>query len=262
MSVRVSVVIPVFDRRESVRAAIASARRQTVPPVEIIVVDDASTDGTAEELAQFERDVRVIRLTERKGAAHARNVGIAAAIGSHVAFLDSDDLYLPDKLETQLNLMARDAADFATCAYTTSTGGRRMTRPASSARLHRINCRGGTSGLIAATDLLRACPFDAGMRAVQDWELYLRLERQARGVHVVRPLYLYNTANPDRISRQKRRRFIGHMQLYRRHILGADTATWRDHLAHRIVQAMLVSDLKGRRFCWLATRVAYRVVTL
>lgn len=97
----VSAVIPTRNRLDLVRRAIASVRSQTYPNVEIVVVDDGSTDGTAEMLANVP-DVRLVRLSQGVGGAGARNRGIEAASGDLIAFLDSDDEWLPDKLTQQV----------------------------------------------------------------------------------------------------------------------------------------------------------------
>jgi len=107
----VSVVIPVFNGAPFVAKAVASVRAQTVKDVEIIVVDDGSTDGTQgilEELARTQ-GIRWFQ-QDHGGPARSRNRGLAAAKGEHVALLDCDDVWLPDKLEAQLALM-RDRRD-------------------------------------------------------------------------------------------------------------------------------------------------------
>ncbi|MCD6385261.1 glycosyltransferase family 2 protein, partial [Candidatus Sumerlaeota bacterium] len=100
---RVSVIIPVFNRKEMVKEAISSVLNQTFRDFELIVVDDGSTDGTAEVVKSF-NEVRYIR-QEHKGPASARNTGIMNAEGELIAFLDSDDLWLPEKLEKQVSYL-------------------------------------------------------------------------------------------------------------------------------------------------------------
>ena len=98
---RVSVVIPTYQRKALVAEAIESALAQPWPDLEVVVVDDGSTDGTVEALtARFGADprVRVLR-KENGGTASARNAGLEAATGTYVALLDSDDLFLPGHLE-------------------------------------------------------------------------------------------------------------------------------------------------------------------
>lgn len=101
----ISVVIPTYNNARFLPDALTSALRQTVPPDEIIVIDDGSTDNTREVLYPFSDRIRYIR-TENKGVAHARNLGIRASHRDAIAFLDSDDLWLPTKLESQLQYLA------------------------------------------------------------------------------------------------------------------------------------------------------------
>jgi len=101
MSDRVSVIIPTYNRSRLVGAAIDSALAQTHPAVEVIVVDDGSTDDTAERLAAYGARIRVIR-QPNAGVCAARNAGMALADGAFIAFLDSDDEWLPWKLAAQI----------------------------------------------------------------------------------------------------------------------------------------------------------------
>lgn len=99
----VSVVIPVFRRPATVQEAIRSALAQTHPVLEIIVVDDASGDGTADAVrAIADPRVKLITLVENQGQSAATNIGIDAAGGDLVALLDSDDIWLPEKLACQI----------------------------------------------------------------------------------------------------------------------------------------------------------------
>lgn len=102
---KVSVVIPVRNRPELIREAVESALTQVDVSVEVIVVDDASTDSTPSVLASFGDRIRILTLRTRAGRSGARNAGISEARGSTLAFLDSDDRWSPDKLSRQLALM-------------------------------------------------------------------------------------------------------------------------------------------------------------
>src|SRR5438034_9298591 len=103
----VSVIIPTYNYARYLAAAIESALAQTYAPLEIIVVDDGSTDDTLRILGAYGNRLRVLRQANQ-GAGAARNAGIAAARGEYVAFLDSDDLWHPRKLELQLARFASD----------------------------------------------------------------------------------------------------------------------------------------------------------
>jgi glycosyltransferase involved in cell wall biosynthesis len=101
-------VIPTWNRARLVRDAIRSALVQREGEVEVIVVDDVSTDATAELLErEFGDRIRVLRLDHRRGPGGARNAGVRLARGEFVAFLDSDDVWLPGKLAAELEVFAR-----------------------------------------------------------------------------------------------------------------------------------------------------------
>src|SRR6267378_1967346 len=105
----VSVIIPTYNRASLIGAAIQSVLDQTFKSVEIVVVDDGSTDETQRALEPYAGKI-VSLVTENNGPAHARNVGMRAASGKYIAFLDSDDLYLPYKLELEVDFLERNPA--------------------------------------------------------------------------------------------------------------------------------------------------------
>lgn len=104
---QVSVVIPSYNRPDGTRAAVRSALSQTAPPGEIVIVDDGSQPPLSiADFGQTTVPIRLVRHEQNRGAAAARQTGIEAARGDYVAFLDSDDLWLPLKLEQQLPLLS------------------------------------------------------------------------------------------------------------------------------------------------------------
>lgn len=104
---KVSVIIPTYNRAKYVKEAIDSVLAQTFQDFEIIVVDDGSIDGTGELLKNYNGKIRYIYQTN-KGLPAARNTGIRAAKGEYIAFLDSDDIWLPDKLDIQLKILEKN----------------------------------------------------------------------------------------------------------------------------------------------------------
>jgi glycosyltransferase involved in cell wall biosynthesis len=106
MSPRISVIIPTFNRAHLVRQAIDSVIAQKVPDVEIIVVDDGSTDNTESVVGDYAGRVQYIR-TENGGVAHARNIGTRHASGRFLTFLDSDDRHYPFTLELESRVLER-----------------------------------------------------------------------------------------------------------------------------------------------------------
>ena len=108
---KISVVIPTYNRARFISESIRSALTQTRPPLEIIVVDDGSTDRTREELKPFvdRGEIRCI-FRENTGLGDARNTGIRAAVGDYIAFLDDDDRWLPRHLEQLVSALERHPA--------------------------------------------------------------------------------------------------------------------------------------------------------
>ncbi|MGJ8677698.1 MAG: glycosyltransferase family 2 protein [Akkermansiaceae bacterium] len=101
---RISLVIPTYNRKDKVVRAVQSALAQTYPPYEILVIDDGSSDGTR-ELLENRSDIRYI-YKENGGVSSARNLGIQESAGEWIAFLDSDDTWLPEKLQEQIQCLA------------------------------------------------------------------------------------------------------------------------------------------------------------
>ena len=103
----ISVVIPTYNRNHTLKRAIDSVLRQTYKNFELIVVDDGSTDKTVESLSCYKEKIHLIKLGKNHGVSLARNVGIHASKGEYVCFLDSDDEWLEDKLQRQVNLLSQ-----------------------------------------------------------------------------------------------------------------------------------------------------------
>jgi glycosyltransferase involved in cell wall biosynthesis len=202
----VSVVIPTRNRWPLLRTALASALRQEDTRLEVIVVDDGSTDDTSRELARMDgSEVRVVRHELPLGAARARNAGIAAARSEWVAFLDDDDWWAPRKLRNQLDAAAGGAAFAYSAAVHVDASGSVVYVAESPApgelasRLRGGNVMpAGASNVLVRTDAVRRLGgFDPLLPHFNDWDLWIRLARAERGarcadVHVA---YLQHSAN-------------------------------------------------------------------
>jgi glycosyltransferase involved in cell wall biosynthesis len=111
--------MPAFNASVTIADSIKSVLDQTYANWELLIVDDGSTDSTKAVVSSFlaDRRIRLLNGADRRGPAHARNVGLDAALGDMVAFLDSDDQWLPHKTETQLAFMLRTGAGLSYTAY-------------------------------------------------------------------------------------------------------------------------------------------------
>jgi glycosyltransferase involved in cell wall biosynthesis len=125
----VSVVIPVFDRREVILAAVDSVAAQTFDDHEVIVVDDGSTDGTADVVQAQRPRVQVLRLPENRGPAAARNAGTAAALGDLVMLLDSDDTLVPEALARHVAALDDSPRAVLSCSRLRHEGARKTLLP-------------------------------------------------------------------------------------------------------------------------------------
>lgn len=203
----VSVVIPTRNRPAQTAAAVESALAQTLPPHEIVVVDDAST----EPVGLCYPRVRVLRQAERRGAAAARNRGIDAATGAWVAFLDSDDRWRPDKLERQLAPIDGCTVPTLCCCNLLPLRGRgevgrpHNARPPSGDLSEWILVHGNTpqtSGIVLPTAAARAIRFDENLWRHQDWDFFLRAAAGGLGISYIEdPLVLYDDSPAgDRLS--------------------------------------------------------------
>ena len=100
----ISIIIPTYNREKYIVNAIKSCLKQTYKPKEIIIIDDCSKDNTKKLVKKIkDRRVEYIKLFSHKGACYSRNLGIRKAKGSYISFIDSDDVFLPEKLKKQIN---------------------------------------------------------------------------------------------------------------------------------------------------------------
>jgi glycosyltransferase involved in cell wall biosynthesis len=182
----VSVIIPVFNRVHLIGRAIASVFAQSYQRIEIIVVDDASSDGLTAALAELtDPRLRCIVHPSNRGAAAARNTGIAAATGEFVAFLDSDDVWFPEKLAHQVAAMGVQPPEVVghVCAYECVKAGYRTRciapdwTPDTFRRNQLLGCTSGPGSTLLCRRAIFADvgPFDGELRRLEDWDWLLRL---------------------------------------------------------------------------------------
>jgi glycosyltransferase involved in cell wall biosynthesis len=192
----ISVVIPTYNAASFLPEAIESVRRQTRSVDEIIIVDDGSTDNTEQVVHQLGPDITLIRQSNA-GPAVARNLGIAAAKGKYIAFLDADDQWLPNKIERQMRIMERfpEVALIASDMAETDAAGKIIVpsvldrhgmlnffsglgfNPVPQAVARLVNKNFIPTGTVIAkkTALLEVGAFNASIRYGEDLELWVKL---------------------------------------------------------------------------------------
>jgi glycosyltransferase involved in cell wall biosynthesis len=207
MTPTVTVVIPTYNLASLLPEAVASVRTQQWPNLEIIVVDDGSTDATESVLNSLanDSDLRWFR-QDNAGAAAARNRGIAEARGDWIAFLDADDVWLPGKLTAQFGeLEKRPNAAFSYTDVTLrfATGEESDLACGNADQPLLMQLLGGnlfaTPTVVVRRECLREVGlFDEQLRTGEDWDLWLRLAAHFEHVRVARPLTVIRVADHTR----------------------------------------------------------------
>lgn len=196
MATMVSIIIPTYNRAAVIKRAIDSILKQTYSSYEVLVIDDGSTDETKSVVTGIQdARIRYIGLKENRGVAHARNVGIQEAKYDYIAFLDSDDEWLPDKLELQMQRMemGQDNVGMVYCRMggVLRDGTGRFICPHQSYEKETLegdmfrllllnNVIGMPTVLVHRKCLEQVGGFKETLGCLEDWELILRIARRWR----------------------------------------------------------------------------------
>lgn len=222
---RVSIIIPTYNRAEVISRAVESALDQKYNNIEVIVVDDGSTDQTHEVMAKYEDDIKYTRLDENMGANAARNKGIELATGEYISFLDSDDEYPIDNIQKKVEVL-RDLPDSYGGVFTphrTYKNGRLWRSGEYDGSkvnlddLKRKNVVGGFSCIAVRASVFEDIEFlDETLPSAQDYDFYLRLT-QYYSLKYIEGTYVNRYAGDDRIGFNIYRKRRGHTQLLEKH---------------------------------------------
>ena len=208
----VSVVIPTYNYGRYVGAAVESALAQTYPAVQVIVIDDGSTDDTRERLTAYGKRIRYV-YQENQGLSAARNTGIHLAAGKFVALLDSDDLFHPRKIELQMKLFADRPKLGLVATGLFSNEPPQWTEvgetpvPALDLRLNDVIARSrfAPSSVLARRECFeRVGAFDPTLRSVEDRDMWIRIAAKFGVAKIDLPLTWYRIT-PGSMSRNAER---------------------------------------------------------
>ena len=214
----VSVVIPTFNRAGMVGRAIQSVLKQSYGHIELIVVDDGSNDNTHLVVTSFNDDrVNYIRLRSNMGGAFARNVGIDIASGEFIAFLDSDDEWLPLKLEKQVNFFKNCTVNVGAvyCLYYVRNDSlREFSIEIKSGDLFLEFLRGWcpsiTSAIMFRSEVfIKAGKFDENFVSFQDYDLWIRISKFYKIFAIEEHLVIVNDHMESRVGVDQQIRLKG-----------------------------------------------------
>lgn len=185
---RISVVIPFYNRRDSILASVESVLGQSYENLELIVVDDGSTDGSEKLFENYpDKRLRFLRYGQNRGACYARNYGAEHAAGEYLAFQDSDDVWHREKLERQLQHLRATGADMSFCGMNRiAENGSRFYYPVHPFHPERgleemlAENRAGTQTMLMHRAVWEKLRFDESFRRYQDWDFSIRAAKDFR----------------------------------------------------------------------------------
>jgi glycosyltransferase involved in cell wall biosynthesis len=238
----ISVVIPTHNRASLLKKAIDSVLLQTERDLELIIVDDASTDETSELLNEFVKTdarIKVIKNKVALGGGGARNAGIFASKGKWVAFLDDDDEWFKNKLSLQLEkINLSPSAVACSCDYEHNYPfglKKKFVLPhrITLNELYYANSLGGASMCLCSRNILVSIQgFDTKLKSGQDWDLWVRLRAQGQVVVCNRPLVRYMDHSGFRISNNMRSQYLGSRYFYFKHRDSMDVVLRKFRICH------------------------------
>lgn len=222
----ISVIIPHYNRPDQLKEAVRSVTAQTLPPAEILIVDDCSRPEVKREIESLSSVATIVHNGQNLGLAGSRNAGLAHAKSEWVSFLDDDDLYVPHKLERQVAYL-REHPDCQLVG-----GGLRLVTPDGEdgyrgrTETRRLTLKDGLTGTAAMIQtilaprklLLKMDGFDRRFRYMEDFELGIRLLAAGLNMHyLAEPMFVYHLGGRDQLSRHWIKMLKGHSAAVRKH---------------------------------------------
>ena len=249
MKTLVSVIVPTYNRWPMLGEAIESVLGQSFKGFELIVVDDGSEDGTAQNLMKYSSELRVLS-QPRRGVAGARNVGARSSSGRYLAFLDSDDLWQPKKLEIQVGFMeGRPEAQICQTEEVWMRRGQRVNprkkhrKPSGDIFRASLDlCLVSPSAVMVTRDLFQKVGgFDEAFSVCEDYDLWLRIAVDTPVYLIPDPLVLKRGGHQDQLSR----------------------STWGlDRFRVLAIKKLLDTGLQGEKRMWAIGVLAKKVAVL
>jgi glycosyltransferase involved in cell wall biosynthesis len=226
MTPLVSVIIPLYNRQSTIQACITSILEQTFQDFEIIVVDDGSSDSSIEMVREIKDErLRLYCNFNNSGAQAARNRGISESMGDWIAFLDSDDKYLPHSLSSRLDVATSQGVGVV---HSDCLVEKKKTKKAKLLGIppwqnniyEQILRRPGPvyQALFVRKECLINIGFlDEKIKAFQEWDTMIRLAKNNRFGYVFQPTFIYNRTGNDTISGNLHNEAQGYLQIVTKH---------------------------------------------
>lgn len=251
----ISVVIPAYNRAKTIRYCMDSVLFQTVSPFEVIVVDDCSNDNTVKIVRSYnDPRVRCVLLDNNSGAQVARNRGIREAKGDWIAFLDSDDEWVLDKLEKQVEALSKVNFNPMTVVHTDCWRYEESLDLKELWNLPFVNELTPISillrspgpmfqGILTSKAALEAiCYLDEKVPSYQEWDTAIRLAKVCRFVHIREPLFTYHLHEGNTISKDRQRDIDGYQYIVNKFcneiVIYCGKGVYNSHLVNNALRAV------------------------
>ncbi len=225
----VSIITPCFNCSQLIRTTYESIKAQTYKNWEWVVVDDCSHDNSQDALkflAQEDSRIRIILLAQNSGAAVARNTAIINSKGEYLAFLDSDDLWKPNKLSVFMQIMEEKKIEFACGSYAKISRDDQI-QPNPFLPPQNVGyadllktCSIGTSTVVVKREAVGELRMDPSLRRGQDYLFWLSILRKGIRAHMIgeEALTLYRVGNKHSLSANKIKKALGQWKIYRSYL--------------------------------------------
>ncbi|WP_140456660.1 MULTISPECIES: glycosyltransferase family 2 protein [Priestia] len=222
----VSVIIPTYNRAHLLMNAVNSILDQTYKVLEIIIIDDCSTDNTQELVKTITNNkIKYIKNKTNQGGAESRNIGAKYASGKFIAFLDSDDHWEKSKLEQQMTILnTNDSIGVVYSGIKIIDGTKQNKtllpdkRGDLSSELLMANCVGSTSTVVIRRELFNSVKgFDKSMPSCQDWDLWIRLSKITHFDYIKEALVNYYEHPGERITTNTNAVVNGHLRIFNKY---------------------------------------------
>lgn len=226
MMVEISIIIPFYNREDSIRNAIESVLNQGIDDIELLLIDDGSNDSSVKIVNSIEDSrIRLIRLDNNQGAQKARNIGIQASKSEWITFLDSDDVYLPNSLLSRYKYAKEKKVKIvhSNCLYM-KNGWKKPKKfnsiPLSgNVYLDLLKKPGPTfPALFVEKDtLLNIGYLDEEIMAYQEWDTSIRLAKEYDFAFLRKPTFIYNIGTKNSISKNIYKSAKSYLQIVKKH---------------------------------------------
>lgn len=233
----ISVIMPTYNRGYIISIAIESILKQTYKNLELIIIDDCSTDNTEEIISRYnDNRLKYIRLNEKKGSNYARNVGIEESKGDYITFQDSDDYSFPERIEIEYNTLKAENVDlvFSSFYKVQANGNEReviddkdnkikkklfpkkkvKTEDVLNVLLYKNIIT--TQVLFGKKELFMQERFDNDITRFQDWDLMIRIAQKYKVFHIEKPL-LYLFIQKDSITKSNKKGYESLEIIYKKY---------------------------------------------